>query len=72
MLRKELTILFPVSTLGPTIPSKSGDTLREVVALLDDIGAKALAEPARRARIAEVFMLTGNRCDDLSKFTTVW
>jgi hypothetical protein len=49
--------LFPVSTLVPTIPSKSGDTLREVVPLVVGAGEKALAEPARRARIAEVFML---------------
>ena len=61
--RRQLTILFPVSTLVPTIPSRSALTLREVVALLSGAGVKALAEPARRARRAEVFMMVVDDID---------
>jgi len=49
--------LFAVSTPVPTMPSRSADTLREVDALLTEDGAKAAAEPAKRERIAVVFMV---------------
>lgn len=54
---RQLTTLFPVSALVPTIPSRSAETLREVAALFTGAGANAAAEPARRERIAAVFIL---------------
>jgi hypothetical protein len=55
--KAKLTILPPVSTLVPTIPSRSAETLREEEVFPTEAGAKAAAEPARRQRIAADFMM---------------
>ncbi len=64
----KLTGLPPVSTVAPTMLSKSGlygagTTLREVPDLAAGAGAKAEAEAVKRERIAAVFMVvTCKRC----------